>query len=65
MEGLELFRKYLAKHHLDLDISKLDMKAIKKEILVDRQSTKGAVEGGEVVAIDEVASIDPSSFNLP
>lgn len=64
VEGLELCRKYLAKHHPDLDFSKLNMEAIEKEILADHQSTKGAVEGGEAVAIDKAASIDPIYFAL-
>ena len=59
VEGFELFRKYLAKHHPDLDFSKLDMEAIEKEILANRQSTEGVGEGGEVVAVD------PSSSSLP
>ena len=65
VEGFELFRKYLAKHHPDLDFSKLDMEAVEKEILADRQSTKGVGEGGEVVAVDEAVTVDPSSSNLP
>ena len=28
VEGFEIFRKYLAKHHSNLDISKLDMETI-------------------------------------
>ena len=28
VEGFELFRKYLAKHHPSLDFSKLDMEAV-------------------------------------
>ena len=44
VEGFELFQKYLAKHP-SLDFSKLDMEAVEKEILVDRQSTEGVGEG--------------------
>ena len=65
MEGFELFRKYLAKHHPNLDFSKLDMETIENEILVDRQSIEGVGEGGETVAINNVASVDLSSSNLP
>lgn len=36
MEGFELFRKYLAKHHPELDFANFDMEAIKKEVLFDR-----------------------------
>ena len=37
-EGFNLFRKYLAKHHLELDFSKLDMEELEREILKDRPS---------------------------
>ena len=36
VDGFELFHKYLAKHHLEMDFSKLDMEEVEKEILVDR-----------------------------
>ena len=36
VEGFELFKKYLAKHHPSLGFSNLDMVAIEKEILADR-----------------------------
>ena len=65
VEGFELFRKYLARHHPSLDFSKLDMEAVEKEILADRQSVEGVGEGGDVVAPDEAASVDPSSSSLP
>nr|POE83825.1 hypothetical protein CFP56_76927 [Quercus suber] len=65
VEGFELFQKYLANHHPNLDFSKLDIEAVEKEILVDHQSTKGVGEGGEVVVVDEVSVVDPSSSNLP
>ena len=35
VEGFELFRKFLAKHHPSLDLSKLDIKAVEKEVLED------------------------------
>ena len=57
VEGFELFQKYLAKHP-SLDFSKLDMEAVEKEILVDRQSTEGVGEGGDVIAPDEAISVD-------
>lgn len=65
VEGFELFKKYLAKHHPSLDLSKLDMEAVEKEVLEDRQSIEGVGEGGEAIATDEVANIDPSSSALP
>lgn len=65
MEGFELFRKYLANLHPDLDFSKLDMEAVENKILADRQSTEEVGEGGEVAAVDEAVSVDPSSSTLP
>ena len=65
LEGFNLFCKYLAKHHPELDFSKLDMEAIEKEVLVDHQSTEGVGEGGEISAISEAVSVDPSSTVLP
>ena len=47
VEGFELFKNYLAKHHPSLDFSKLDMEAVKKEILADCESIKEIGEGGE------------------
>ena len=57
-EGLNLFRKYLAKHHLELDFPKLDMEELEREILKYRPS-EVAIE-----VIDSVP-IDPSPFNCP
>ena len=38
MKGFELFRKWMAKHHLDLDLSGLVMGEVKKELLADHPS---------------------------
>ena len=38
MEGFDLLRKWMAKHHLDLDLSSLVMDEVEKELLVDRPS---------------------------
>ena len=38
MEGFELFRKWMAKYHLDLDLSGLVMDDVEKELLGDRPS---------------------------
>ena len=65
IEGFELFRKYMGKHHPKLDFSNLDMEAVENEVLADHQSTEGVGEGGEVVAISEVVNVDPSSSVLP
>nr|POF23881.1 hypothetical protein CFP56_23701 [Quercus suber] len=45
VDGFELFRKYL-KHHLEMDLSQLDMEEVEKEVLEDRPfgvATKGEV----------------------
>ena len=65
VEGFELFKKYLAKHHLELDFSNLDMEAVEKEVLVDRQFVEGVGEDREVIAISEAVNVDPSSSVLP
>ncbi|KAL0004869.1 hypothetical protein SO802_012430 [Lithocarpus litseifolius] len=65
VEGSELFRKYLAKHHPELDFSDLDMKAIVNEVLSDHQSTEGVGEGGEMAAANKAIHVDPSSSTLP
>ena len=65
MEGFDLLRKYLAKHHLKLDFSKLDMEAIEKEVLANRQSTEVVGKGGEVAVVDKDVDVDLSSSVLP
>ena len=35
VDGFELFRKYLAKHHPKMDFFKLDMEEVEKEILAN------------------------------
>ena len=65
MEGFDLLRKYLAKHHLELEFSKLEIEAVEKEVLADRQSTEVVGKGGEVTAVDEAVDVDPSSSILP
>nr|POE80502.1 hypothetical protein CFP56_04860 [Quercus suber] len=69
MDGFELFRKYMAKHHPDLDFSTLDMEVVKKEILADHPSTgvvAGHVDDGvEGTIVTAKAPVDPSPSNLP
>ena len=57
VDGFELFHKYMAKHHPDLDFSALDMEPVEKETLADRPShsavvdnVDGGVEGTVVTA---------------
>lgn len=68
MDGFELFRKYMVKHHPDLDFSTLDMEVVEKEILADHPSTGSAVgnvndrkEDDIIVTVE--ASMDPSPSN--
>ena len=58
VEGFDLFHKYLAKHHLELDFSMLDMEEVEREILEDCPS-KVATE------IADSIPTDPSPSNLP
>nr|POE68675.1 hypothetical protein CFP56_68217 [Quercus suber] len=64
VKGFELFRKYLAKHHPELDFTNFDMEAVKKEVLFDRQFAKGVKEGGEMAIVNGVIRIDLSSSIL-
>ena len=65
VEGFELFKKYLAKHHLELDFANLGMEVVEKEVLSDHQTIEGVGEGGETVIVDEVVRVNPSSSVLP
>ena len=77
MDGFELFRKYMVKHHPEIDFSQLDMEEVEKEVLADHSSEvamKGVLEvrPSEVatedeVKLDVVESIptDPSYPSLP
>ena len=64
VEGFDLFRKYLAKHHLELDFSKLDMEEVEKDILADHP-TKAVVENDVVIDVFENVPTDPSPSSLP
>jgi len=64
VEGFDLFRKYLAKHHPVLDFSKLDMEEVEKNILVDC-STEATVENEVVPDVVENVPTDPSPSSLP
>ena len=77
VDCFELFRKYLAKHHPELDFSQLDMEEVEKEMLEDRPSEVATVDEGMPglvgsIPIDEVVlgviksvPIDLSPYNLP
>lgn len=66
MEGFELFCKYMAKHHPDLDFSTLDMEEVEKEILVDfpfdaKAGNADMMEDDTVITTE--APVDPSPSN--
>ena len=68
VEGFELFRKYMAKHHPGLDFSTLDMETVEKEILANHPSTKGEVgnvddrmEDDTVVTVEAPMDLSPSN----
>ena len=63
VEGFDLFRKYLAKHHLELDFSKLDMEEVEKEILVDHP-TKVTAENDVMTEVADNVPTDLSPSNL-
>ena len=64
VDGFNLFRKYLAKHHPELDFSQLDMEEVEKKILASRPSE--AAEENEVMpGSTEGIPIDPSPSSLP
>ena len=65
VEGFDHFRKYLAKHHPELDFSKLDMEEVEKEILVDRPFEAIAENEDVMEEATTKASADPSPSNFP
>ena len=60
VEGFELFRKWMAKHHPDLDLFGLVMGDVEKELLSDRPSEATAknvmVEATTVAEVTEEAT---------
>jgi len=69
MEGFELFRKWMAKHHPNLDLSGLVMDDVEKELLANRPSeaiVKNVMEEVTTIAelIEEVTPITPADPTL-
>ena len=58
VEDFDLFHKYLAKHHLELDFSKLDMEEVEREILEDHPSEVATEVANSILT-------DSSPSNLP
>ena len=77
VDCFELFRKYLAKHHPELDFSQLDMEEVEKEMLEDHPSEATAADEGMpglvrsiptdevVLGVIESVPTDLSPSNLP
>lgn len=63
VEGFNIFGKYFAKHHLELDFAKLDVEEVEKEILADHPS-KAIAENKCVMEEAAKAPVDPSSSNF-
>ena len=63
VEGFDLLRKWMAKHHPDLDLFGLVMDEVKKELLADHPSEATAEnvteEATDVVEVMEEAAITP------
>ena len=64
VEGFELFRKWMVKHHPDLDLSGLVMGDVEKELLSNRLSeatTKNVVEEATTIAkvTEEAVPVSP------
>nr|POE89515.1 hypothetical protein CFP56_50240 [Quercus suber] len=63
VEGFDLFHKYLAKHHLELEFSKLDMEEVEREILANRP-TEVATENDVVTEVANSIPINLSPSDL-
>ena len=66
VEGFQLFRKWMAKHHPDLDLSSLVMDEVEKELLTDCPSeatTKNVTEEATTIAkvTEEATTITPTN----
>nr|POE92213.1 hypothetical protein CFP56_27608 [Quercus suber] len=67
MEGFDLLRKWMAKHHLDLDLFGLVMDEVEKELLADCPSkvmaenvTDGVTDAAEVM--EEATTTTPTDL---
>ena len=64
VEGFDLLRKWMAKHHLDLDLSNLVMDEVEKELLANRPS-EDIVENVTEEAIDVVEVMEEAAITTP
>lgn len=59
-KGFELLQRWMIKHHFeDVDYSDMDLEAIDKEMMVDREIEQSRVEGGDEGEGLEEALVDP------
>ncbi|KAL0010979.1 hypothetical protein SO802_006087 [Lithocarpus litseifolius] len=65
VEGFDPFHKYLAKHHPELDFSKLDMDEVEREILANHPSEATVENVEEMEGVASMAPTNLSSSNLP
>ena len=69
MEGFDLLRKWMAKHHPDLDLSGLVMSEVEKKLLVDHPSDATAEnvteEATDVAEIMKEAAITAPADLFP
>ena len=64
VEGFDLLRKWMAKHHLDLDLSGLVMGDVKKELLTDHPS-EAIVENVMEETIDVAEVMEEAIITTP
>lgn len=64
VDGFKLFRNYLARHHPEMDFSKLNMEEVEKEILVDCPIEVAAENEIVLDAVENVLiDLSPSSLH--
>ena len=64
VEGFDLLRKWMAKHHPDLDLSGLVMDEVKKELMADRPFEVTA-ENVMEEAIDIIEVMEEAAITTP
>ena len=63
VEGFELFKRWMAKHHLELNLSGLVMGEVEKEFVADRPSKvtkENIVEETTTAALVDLSPSDPA-----
>ena len=69
VEGFDLLRKWMAKHHSDLDLFGLVMDEVKKELMVDRPfeviAENVMEEATDIIEVMEEAAITTPADPIP